>query len=424
MRNEASEIKNIEALEILDSRGNPTVMATVTLESGVKGRASVPSGASTGAYEAFELRDGDKGRYLGKGVQTAVKNVNTAIASALVGVCAHEQQRIDSIMIALDGTRNKSNLGANAILSVSLAVCRAAAAELGLPLFRYIGGAGANSLPIPMMNVINGGAHSDNPLDFQEFMIIPHGAESYGEALRTGTEVYHNLRAILKSRGLSTALGDEGGFAPDIADERAAIELIISAIEKAGYRPGKDVSIGLDVAASEWYKADTGNYFLPKSKRIMTSAELSDVLLSLTKDYPVISIEDGQGEDDISGWRALTEKLSSLMLVGDDLFVTSSDRVVMGAREKIANAVLIKPNQIGTLSEVQETVTAASALGYRSVMSHRSGETDDSFIADLSVALGCGFIKTGAPARAERLAKYNRLLEIESELFSPVFPSF
>ena len=424
MRNEASEIKNVEALEILDSRGNPTVMATVTLESGVKGRASVPSGASTGAYEAFELRDGDKGRYLGRGVQNAVKNVNTAIASALVGVCAHEQQRIDSIMIALDGTRNKSNLGANAILSVSLAVCRAAAAELGLPLFRYIGGAGANSLPIPMMNVINGGAHSDNPLDFQEFMIIPHGAESYSEALRTGTEVYHNLKAILKTRALSTSLGDEGGFAPDIADERAAIELIINAIEKAGYRPGKDVSIGLDVAASEWYKSDTGNYFLPKSKRIMTSAELSDVLFSLTKDYPVISIEDGQGEDDISGWRSLTERLSPIMLVGDDLFVTSSDRVLMGAREKIANAVLIKPNQIGTLSEVQETVSSASALGYRSVMSHRSGETDDSFIADLSVALGCGFIKTGAPARAERLAKYNRLLEIESELFSPVFPAF
>ena len=424
MKIEASEIKSVEGLEILDSRGNPTVMATVTLESGAKGSAAVPSGASTGSHEAHELRDGDKNRYLGRGVLGAVKNVNTTIASALVGVNAHEQQRIDSIMIALDGTRNKSNLGANAILSVSLAVCRAAAVDLGLPLFRYIGGAGVNSLPIPMMNVINGGAHSDNPLDFQEFMIVPHGAETYSESLRMGAEVYHNLRAILKSRSLSTALGDEGGFAPDISDERAAIELILSAIDKAGYRAGKDVSIALDVAASEWYKSDTGNYFLPKSKRVMTADELTEMLCRLTKEYPVISIEDGVGEDDISGWKTLTEKLSSIMLVGDDLFVTSSDRVLMGAREGIANSVLIKPNQIGTVSEVIETVTNASTLGYRSVMSHRSGETADSFISDLSVALGCGFIKTGAPARAERLAKYNRLLEIESELFSPVFPSF
>ena len=424
MKNVASEIKSVEALEILDSRGNPTVMATVTLESGAKGSAAVPSGASTGIHEAHELRDGDKSRYLGKGVLGAVRNVNTTIASALVGISAHEQQRIDSIMIALDGTQNKSNLGANAILSVSLATCRAAATDLGLSLYRYIGGAGVNTLPVPMMNVINGGAHSDNPLDFQEFMIIPHGAESYSESLRMGTEVYHNLRAILKSRSLSTALGDEGGFAPDISDERAAIELILSAIDKAGYRAGKDVSIGLDVAASEWYKSDTGNYFLPKSKRIYTGEELSEMLASLVKDYPIISIEDGVGEDDIPAWKMLTEKLSSIMLVGDDLFVTSSDRVLMGARERIANAVLIKPNQIGTVSEVIETVTNAASLGYRSVMSHRSGETADSFISDLSVALGCGFIKTGAPARAERLAKYNRLLEIESELFSPVFPSF
>ena len=424
MKTEFCEIKSVEAMEILDSRGNPTVAATVTLESGARATASVPSGASTGVHEAYELRDKGSTRYLGRGVQSAVGNVNGRISSALVGVSALDQQRVDSIMIALDGTRNKSNLGANAILSVSLAVARAAATELGIPLYRYLGGIRSNSLPIPMMNVINGGAHSDNPLDFQEFMIIPHGAEGFGESVRMGAEVYHALRATLKERSLSCALGDEGGFAPDLKNEREAIELIIFAIERAGLAVGKDVSLGLDVAASEWYRSGTGSYFLPKSKREMSSADLADLLCSLADDYPIISIEDGAGEDDIDGWRYLSDKLSSLILVGDDLFVTSRERVEMGKRVGIANSVLIKPNQIGTLSEVAETVIYATANGFSTVMSHRSGETCDPFIADLSVALGCPYIKSGALARGERLAKYNRLLEIESEIFSPNFSYF
>ena len=416
-----SEIRSITAREILDSRGNPTVEATVVLESGAVGIAAVPSGASTGAYEAVELRDGDKSRYNGKGVLKAVNNVNDEIASSLTGISALDQVRIDSLMIALDGTKNKSKLGANATLSVSLAAARAAANHLGIPLYRYIGGASVNTLPVPMMNILNGGAHADNNLDIQEFMIVPIGASSMSEALKMGSETYYSLKVLLSEKGLSTAIGDEGGFAPRLDGEREAIEFILSAIKKAGYKAGEDISLALDVAASEWYKSDTGNYYLPKTKVSYTPMQLSEVLCELISAYPLISIEDGMGEDDVEGWKLLTSavKERNTLLVGDDLFVTNRERVEMGIKEKIANSVLIKPNQIGTLSEVMDTVEYAKSHSYRTIMSHRSGETEDTTIADLSVALRTEFIKTGAPARSERVAKYNRLAGIENELFSP-----
>ena len=415
-----SEIKSITAREVLDSRGNPTIEATVVLESGAAGAASVPSGASTGVYEALELRDGDKSRYNGKGVSRAVENVNNEIASSLIGISALDQVRIDSLMIALDGTKNKANLGANAMLSVSLAAARAAANHLSLPLYRYIGGASVNTLPIPMMNILNGGAHADNNLDIQEFMIVPVGASSMSEALRMGSETYYALKKLLSDKGLSTAIGDEGGFAPRLDGEREAMELILTAVKTAGYKAGEDIYLALDVAASEWYKSDTGSYYLPKTKVSYTPMQLSELLCELMSSYPLISIEDGMGEDDVEGWKILTSavKERNVLLVGDDLFVTNRERVEMGVKEKIANAVLIKPNQIGTLSEVMDTVEYAKSHSYRTIMSHRSGETEDTTIADLSVALRTEFIKTGAPARSERVAKYNRLCAIENELFS------
>ena len=416
-----SEIREISAREILDSRGNPTVEATVLLESGATGVASVPSGASTGRYEACELRDKD-GRYGGRGVLRATDAVNTKITPALLGVSAIDQSRADSIMITLDGTGNKSNLGANAILSVSLAIARAAACHLGIPLYRYLGGARANFLPIPMMNIINGGVHADNNLDIQEFMIIPHGAENLVEAVRMGAEVYAALKKLLTADGLSVAIGDEGGFAPKLREERSALEYIVRAIEKAGFKAGEDISLGLDVASSEWYKNGKKSYHLPKSSKEMDSSGLLGELCSLTDEYPIISIEDGMGEDDFCGWQKMTERLASkIMLVGDDLFVTNRERLEIGIKKEMANAILLKPNQIGTLSEVIETAERASTFGYKCVMSHRSGETADTFIADLSVALGCPYIKTGAPARSDRVEKYNRLMKIENEMFDPAY---
>ena len=416
-----SEIKEITAREILDSRGNPTVEACVLLESGATGTASVPSGASTGRYEACELRDKDK-RYGGRGVLRAVDSVNTKITPALLGVSAVDQSRADSIMITLDGTGNKSNLGANAILSVSLAIARAAACHLGLPLYRYLGGMRAGFLPIPMMNVINGGAHSDNNIDIQEFMLIPHGAESVGEAVRMGAETYAALKKLLSSDGASVAIGDEGGFAPKLRDERAALDYMVRAIEKAGFKPGEDISLGLDVASGEWYSPEKKLYYLPKEKTEMNSGELLSTLRELTEEYPIISVEDGMGEDDICGWQDMTGELGGkVMLVGDDLFVTNRARLDMGIKRGIANAILLKPNQIGTLSEVIETAERAAACGYKCVMSHRSGETADTFIADLAVALGCQYIKTGAPARSDRVEKYNRLTKIENDIFDPFY---
>lgn len=416
-----SEIKDISAREILDSRGNPTVEASVLLESGAVGVASVPSGASTGRYEACELRDKD-GRYGGRGVLRATDAVNTKITPALLGISATDQSRADSIMITLDGTGNKSNLGANAILSVSLAIARAAACHLGVPLYRYLGGACGNFLPVPMMNIINGGAHSDNNLDIQEFMIIPHGAESLTEAVRMGAEVYSALKKLLTADGLSVAIGDEGGFAPEFRSEREALEYIVKAIEKAGFRAGQEISLGLDVASSEWYNTENGRYCLPKSGKDMDSDELLTTIESLAEEYPIISVEDGMGEDDYVGWQKMTKSLGSkIMLVGDDLFVTNRERLDMGIKRGMANAILLKPNQIGTLSEVIETAERAKSFGYRCVMSHRSGETADTFISDLSVALGCPYIKTGAPARSDRVEKYNRLMKIESEIFDPFY---
>ena len=421
MENYKSEIKKIYAREILDSRATPTVEATVILESGAVGVASVPSGASTGAYEASELRDREK-RMHGKGVLRAVESVKDKISPSLIGISAFDQVRADSIMITLDGTGNKSNLGANAILSVSLAIARAAAAHLGIPLYRYLGGALKNALPVPMMNILNGGAHADNNLDIQEFMIVPHGADSIADAVRMGAEIYFHLKKILSDKGYSSAVGDEGGFAPDLKSEREAIELILKAIEHAGLNPGADVSLALDVASSEWYNKDEKIYILPKTERKYAAEELTGMLLSLRSEYPIISIEDGMGEDDMQGWRMLSEKMKAdTLLVGDDLFVTNKKRLIIGKTQKIANAVLIKPNQIGTLSEVVETVDYAKANGYKTVMSHRSGETADTFISDLSVALGCELIKTGAPARSERAEKYNRLMKIESEMFAPFY---
>ena len=408
-------IVDIHARQILDSRGNPTVEVDVTLEDGSMGRAAVPSGASTGAHEAVEKRDGDNSRWGGKGVSQAVQAVNGAIADEIVGLDAEDQAEIDGAMIELDGSANKSVFGANAILGVSLAVAKAAAEARGLPLYRYVGGVGATLLPVPMMNILNGGAHADNPIDFQEFMVMPVGAESFSEGLRCGTEIFHALKAELHSKGLSTAVGDEGGFAPDIASPRAALDLIGEAVGRAGYSLGKDVLLALDCAASEFFK--DGAYRMTGEGRDLSPEEMADYLTELAEAYPITSIEDGMGEDDIAGWKALTERLGDrVQLIGDDLFVTNEARLADGIRDEIANSILIKVNQIGTLTETVDAVRLAQSSGYTAVMSHRSGETEDATIADLAVALGCGQIKTGSLARSDRTAKYNQLLRIEEEL--------
>ena len=412
------KIKSITAREILDSRAIPTVEATVMLDDGSRHTASVPSGASTGAHEAHEKRDGDSFRYNGKGVLSAVTNVNEIISPALVGREADELNSHDAIMIALDGSINKSNLGANAILSVSFALSRAAAHSHGMPLYKYIGGAHKVRLPVPMMNILNGGAHSRNNIDIQEFMIVPHGAASFSDAVRMGAEVYSSLKRLLESKKLYTAVGDEGGFAPMLESDKDALSLMCDAIERAGYKAGEEISLALDVASSEWYEG--GAYRLPKRGITMTADELAAYVMELVDSFPIISVEDGMAEDDIAGWQTLTKSLKAkgTFLVGDDLFVTNTDRIKMGIEKRIANAVLIKPNQIGTLTETAEAISLAAESGYETVMSHRSGETEDTIIADLSVGFGTRFIKTGAPARSERVAKYNRLMAIEREIFS------
>jgi len=414
-----SLIIDVHARQILDSRGNPTIEVDVTTQNGFVGRAAVPSGASTGVHEAVELRDGDKSKYLGKGVLKAVENVNTKIAKALEGVDVFEQNAIDKIMIDLDGSENKGNLGANAILGVSLAVAKAAAQESRQPLYRYIGGVNANTLPIPMMNIINGGLHSDAPNAFQEVMNMPVGAPSFSEALRWGTEVFHNLKKILHDRGLSTAVGDEGGFAPTFEGTEDAIETVLKAIEIAGYRPGQDVCLALDCASSEFYKDGKYDYtkFEGDKGAVRSSEEQASYLAELTAKYPIISIEDGMAEDDWAGWKTLTDKIGDrVQLVGDDLFVTNTKRLQQGIDTDTANSILVKVNQIGSLTETINAVTLAQNSGYTSVMSHRSGETEDSTIADLAVALNCGQIKTGSASRSDRMAKYNQLLRIEEEL--------
>lgn len=414
-----SIIIKVHARQILDSRGNPTVEVDVITENGILGRAAVPSGASTGEHEAVELRDGGKA-YMGKGVLKAVENVNATIASELVGMSVFEQNAIDKMMIELDGTPNKSNLGANAILGVSLAVAKAAANELGMPLYRYVGGVSGNTLPVPMMNIINGGSHSDAPIAFQEFMIIPAKATSFTHAMQMGTEIFHNLKKVLHDRNLSTAVGDEGGFAPNLAGgTEDALDTIKLAVETAGYSFGEDVKIALDCAASEFYVDGKYDYtkFEGAGGKIRTSEEQADYLAELASKYPIISIEDGMYEDDWSGWKYLTDKIGNkVQLVGDDLFVTNVDRLSRGINEGIANSILIKVNQIGTLSETIAAVNMAHNAGYTSVMSHRSGETEDNTIADLAVALNCGQIKTGSASRSDRMAKYNQLLRIEEEL--------
>ncbi|NJC06033.1 enolase [Sphingomonas kaistensis] len=408
-------ILDIHARSILDSRGNPTVEVDVTLEDGSMGRAAVPSGASTGAHEAVELRDGDKSRWGGKGVTKAVDAVNGAIADELVGYEAEDQAEIDAALIALDGSENKSRLGANAILGVSLATAKAAADARGLPLYRYVGGVAADTLPVPMMNILNGGAHADNPIDFQEFMVMPVGAPTFAEALRCGAEIFHALKGKLHAAGLSTAVGDEGGFAPNIASARAALDFIGEAINTAGYTLGDDVLLALDCAATEYFKG--GKYAMDGEGLSLSPEENARFLADLVRDYPIASIEDGMGEDDMAGWKALTELLGDkCQLVGDDLFVTNSARLADGIRDGIANSILVKVNQIGTLSETIAAVRLAQTSGYTAVMSHRSGETEDSTIADLAVALSCGQIKTGSLARSDRTAKYNQLLRIEEEL--------
>lgn len=416
-----SLIIDVKARQVLDSRGNPTVEVDVTTENGFVGRAAVPSGASTGVHEAVELRDGDKSKYLGKGVLKAVENVNTIIAKELEGIDVFEQNAIDKIMLELDGTENKGKLGANAILGVSLAVAKAAAQESHQPLYRYIGGVNANTLPIPMMNIINGGSHSDAPIAFQEFMIMPVGASSFSEALRWGAEVFHNLKAILHDRGLSTAVGDEGGFAPTFDGTEDALDTILKAIEKAGYKPADDICLALDCAASEFYKDGKYDYtkFEGEKGAIRSSEEQATYLAQLTEKYPIISIEDGMHEDDWDGWKLLTEKIgTTVQLVGDDLFVTNVKRLQKGIDTHTANSILVKVNQIGSLTETIDAVSLAQTSGYTSVMSHRSGETEDTTIADLAVALNCGQIKTGSASRSDRIAKYNQLLRIEEELGS------
>ena len=411
-----SAIVDIVGREVLDSRGNPTVECDVLLESGVMGRAAVPSGASTGSREAIELRDGDKGRYLGKGVLKAVEHINHDIANAVIGLDAAEQAFLDKTMIELDGTDNKSRLGANAMLAVSMAVARAAAEEAGLPLYRYFGGMGGVQLPVPMMNVINGGAHANNSLDLQEFMIIPVGAPSFREAVRWGAEVFHALKAIIHDQGMSTAVGDEGGFAPSVENHEAAIQLIIQAIEKAGYKAGEQIALGLDCAASEFYK--DGMYVLAgEGNMTLTAAQWTDMLAGWCDKYPIISIEDGMHEGDWDGWKLLTERLGSkVQLVGDDLFVTNTKILKEGIDKRIANSILIKINQIGTLTETFAAIEMAKRAGYTAVISHRSGETEDSTIADIAVGPNAGQIKTGSMSRSDRIAKYNQLLRIEEDL--------
>lgn len=415
-----SLIIDVHARQILDSRGNPTIEVDVTTQNGFVGRAAVPSGASTGSYEAVELRDNDKSTYLGKGVLQAVKNVNETIALELNGADVFEQNAIDKLMIELDGTENKAKLGANAILGVSLAVAKAAAQESGQPLYRYIGGVNANTLPVPMMNILNGGSHADNKIDFQEFMVMPVGAESFSESLRWGVEIFHHLKDVLKKKGYSTNVGDEGGFAPNIGSNEEAVETVLKAIETAGFKPGEDVYIAMDAASSEFYDKKTGLYTFHKSdNKKMTTEELVNYWVEWTKKYPIISIEDGLDEDDWAGWKALTEAIGDkTQLVGDDLFVTNVTRLQRGITEHIANSILVKVNQIGSLTETINTVSLAQNNGYTSVMSHRSGETEDYTIADLAVALNCGQIKTGSASRSDRIAKYNQLLRIEEELGS------
>lgn len=408
-------ITEVYAREILDSRGNPTVEVEVCLEDGSIGRAAVPSGASTGVHEAVELRDGDKNRYLGKGVTKAVDNVNDVIAEALIGLEATRQVEVDEMLIRLDGTPNKGKLGANAILGVSMAVAKAAAAFVGLPLYLYLGGVAAQELPVPMMNILNGGQHADNNVDIQEFMIMPVGAASFSEALRMNAEIYHGLKALLNAKGLGTGLGDEGGFAPNLKSNEEAIEVILEAVKKAGYKPGEDIMIALDVAASEFYK--DGKYQMEGEGLVKTSNQMVDYLAALCAKYPIVSIEDGLAEDDWKGWKALTKKLGDkVQLVGDDLFVTNEQRLLEGIKNATANAILIKVNQIGTLTETFNAIETAKRAGYTCIISHRSGETEDTTLADIAVAVNAGQIKTGAPARTDRVAKYNQLLRIEEDL--------
>ncbi len=415
-----SIIIDIKARQILDSRGNPTVEVDVITENGIIGRAAVPSGASTGKHEAVELRDDDKKVYMGKGVLKAVENINTDLAKELTGMDVFDQNRIDALMIEIDGTENKAKIGANSILGVSLAVSKAAAEESRQPLYRYIGGVNANTLPMPMMNILNGGAHADNKIDFQEFMIMPIGASSFSEGLRWGTEIFHHLKSVLKKKGYSTNVGDEGGFAPNIGSNTEAIETVLQAIEVAGYRPGEDIFIAMDAAASEMYKSDEKVYHFHKSSgEKLTQSEMVSYWVDWSKKYPIISIEDGLDEDDWSSWKSLTQQIGDrVQLVGDDLFVTNVKRLQRGIDEQIANSILVKVNQIGSLTETINAVSMAQKAGYTSVMSHRSGETEDTTIADLAVALNCGQIKTGSASRSDRIAKYNQLLRIEEELGS------
>ncbi len=414
-----SLIAKIQSREILDSRGNPTIEVDVWTDTGHMGRAAVPSGASTGAHEAAELRDGDKKRYLGKGVLKAVENVNNTLNTELNGALITDQAMIDRVLIGLDGTKNKSNLGANAILGVSLAVAKAAASEANLPLYRYVGGVNANTLPVPLMNILNGGAHADNKVDVQEFMIMPVGAKHFADGLRMGAEIFHQLKTVLKKKGLSTNVGDEGGFAPDLASNEDALKLVMQAIEQAGYKPGEDIVLALDCASTEFYDAKKKRYTLESTGDSLTSKEMVAMWADWAKRYPIVSIEDGMSEDDWDGWKLLTETIGGkVQLVGDDLFVTNTKRLSEGIEKNIANSILVKVNQIGTLTETIEAVDMAHRAGYTSIMSHRSGETEDNTIADLAVALNCGMIKTGSASRSDRISKYNQLLRIEEQLGS------
>ena len=415
------KIEDVRAIEILDSRGNPTVQVEVLTENGFVGKASVPSGASTGSFEAVELRDGDKTRYLGKGVEKAVQNVNKKIAKQIMGINVFDQRRVDEEMIKLDDTPNKSNLGANAILGVSLAVAKAAAESLGLELYRYIGGIYGTELPVPMMNILNGGKHSDNNISIQEFMIMPVGDITFSERLRRGAEIYHTLKSVLKGKDYSVGVGDEGGFAPNLDNEEQALDVIIEAIKKAGYEPGKDIMLALDIASTEMFdeakKINKNGYYFWKTGEFRKKDEMIDYIVSLCEKYPIFSIEDGLAEEDWEGWKVLTEKIGDkVQLVGDDLFVTNPKRLRRGIKENVGNAILIKPNQIGTLTETLDTIKLAKENGYKTIISHRSGETEDTTIADIAVGVNAGQIKTGAPCRTDRVSKYNRLLYIENEL--------
>ena len=414
-------IRDVKALQILDSRGNPTIQVEVITEDGYVGKASVPSGASTGSFEAVELRDGDKSRYLGKGVEKAVENVNKKIAKAIIGMNVYEQRKIDEEMIKLDDTPNKSNLGANSILGVSLAVAKAASNSLGLDLYQYIGGINGKELPIPMMNILNGGKHSDNNISIQEFMIMPIGNITFTERMRRGVEIYHTLKKVLKEKGYSVGVGDEGGFAPNLESEEQALDIIIEAIRKAGYEPGKDIKLALDIASTEMYeeakKINKQGYYFWKTKQYKTQEEMIEYIVELCNKYPIFSIEDGLAEEDWEGWKVLTERLGNkVQLVGDDLFVTNPKRLERGIEKNVANAILIKPNQIGTLTETLYTIQKAKQNGYKTVISHRSGETEDTTIADIAVGVNAGQIKTGAPCRTDRVSKYDRLLYIEEEI--------